>query len=551
MDRAWIQRCEDAVRQHAEGILLHGRDPLRQGVPLFCDGLELETLRPVTWLSQGETWVLSNLASQQHLLRLLEGVSVLTGAPAYVEAAEAAVGYMFEHGRVGELLSWGGHMAWDLAQQKPIFAANKGQMHELKRHYPYYALLHRVQPGHTERLIEAFWHTHVHNWSRLEFSRHGIPGEVPLPAAPWPPTYAEAPVFFEGVDLTFCNAGSDLYYAAAQQSLLTGQKEPLTWALRLLRRYAQTRHPETGLGGYQFSLSILPKGSPHVPAGRGDRAREQLGDQLAAFEPTEATVVSTKQLKTMLGPVAVCRLQLAEQLGAEGREFLDNAVQELRAWAHHAYDPEAHVWHPMLTQGLRLSAIVLEKGGYYGPAGSCLPTCKTDGLMTWAYALAFRLTRDEALWASLRKLVQGLKLGTLGETPEDHAELNLRTGANDPSLLMALLELHRATHAPLLMPMACQIANNILNLRWNHGLFVRQAHRPFFRLDRPEPLALLHLTETLRGTEGRLPRYSPGQPRFEAWHDLAGDTSDEKWLYDRVTAFPTTHPQPEQLPGAF
>ena len=80
-----------AVREFAENVLKYGRDtygPKR--MPLFVDGLNIHAHEPVKWISpvgdvltatETEEWVLSNFASQQTLLRTLDGLSSVTGDP--------------------------------------------------------------------------------------------------------------------------------------------------------------------------------------------------------------------------------------------------------------------------------------------------------------------------------------------------------------------------------------------------------------------------------------------------------------------------------------
>ena len=74
------KRYVQAVHSFADTVLKHGRDVYgKQKTPLFVDGLHIETLAPVRWQCRGQTWVLSNFASQQPLLRLLEGLTGITG----------------------------------------------------------------------------------------------------------------------------------------------------------------------------------------------------------------------------------------------------------------------------------------------------------------------------------------------------------------------------------------------------------------------------------------------------------------------------------------
>jgi len=91
-------RYIQAVRSFADTVLEHGRDVYGgQKTPLFVDGLHVKTLEPVRWKCRGQTWVLSNFASQQPLLRVLDGLTVLTGERRYRRAAEAAGRRTLQH----------------------------------------------------------------------------------------------------------------------------------------------------------------------------------------------------------------------------------------------------------------------------------------------------------------------------------------------------------------------------------------------------------------------------------------------------------------------
>ena len=80
----------DAVREFADNVLKYGRDTYGpKHTPLFVDGLNVNSREPVKWISpkgdwqtaaEIEEWILSNFASQQTLLRTLDGLSAITGA---------------------------------------------------------------------------------------------------------------------------------------------------------------------------------------------------------------------------------------------------------------------------------------------------------------------------------------------------------------------------------------------------------------------------------------------------------------------------------------
>jgi hypothetical protein len=128
-------RYVKAVRTFADAVLEHGRDTYGdRHTPLFVDGLHAATLKPVTWRWQEQTWVLSNFANQQPLLRTLDGLTVLTGEPKYRQAAQGdARTEASDHAERPALL--GGHLAWDLQQDRPV--GQYADVHELKNHQPY------------------------------------------------------------------------------------------------------------------------------------------------------------------------------------------------------------------------------------------------------------------------------------------------------------------------------------------------------------------------------------------------------------------------------
>jgi len=127
----------EAVREFADNVLKYGRDTYGpKHTPLFIDGLNIHNYKPVEWISpEGERWVLSNLASQQNLFRMLVGLSTITGDPKYKQAAMEAIEYAFEHLRSPNgLLYWGGTLAYDAQADKVC----GGQIHSIKYRYPYY-----------------------------------------------------------------------------------------------------------------------------------------------------------------------------------------------------------------------------------------------------------------------------------------------------------------------------------------------------------------------------------------------------------------------------
>jgi len=242
----------NAVREFADNVLQYGRDTYGpKHTPLFVDGLNIHTHEPVKWISpkgdpstatETKKWILSNFASQQTLLRTLDGLSSITGDPKYRDAAKEAVKYAFENVRSSNGLFYWGHVAAYDASTDEV----RGNGHCLKLDYPHYELLWKVNPTETKRFIESYWSAHIKNWSNLDFNRSAsITGNLD---EPWNHTYDEdGPTFFKsgrrGLFTTassLIQAGTTLYRLSHEVNFRTFASM-LIWVItdyRLCRRHS-------------------------------------------------------------------------------------------------------------------------------------------------------------------------------------------------------------------------------------------------------------------------------------------------------------------------
>ncbi len=503
-DAAELFAC---LHRHVETVR---RATRRDGpVPgLLPDALDVVSLTPPEWAhpDDGRTLILSNFANQQDLLRLLDGLSAATGAAEPAAFSRELILANVEHASDDSgLLHWGGHRAIDLVSGSPF---GMEDFHELKAHYPYYEALHALRPAATRGFITAFWQRHVLDWDQLDLNRHGSFGAPPASLAPWPQPRRLAPVFFVGRGLSFINTGSDLFYAAALLAQFTGDERPRLWAHALARRYAEeTRHPETGLGGYQFSRI------------EGDRAEAQLGPEFGE-RAREYSVLDRTRATRKFACVALCQLELAERLGAAGTCYLEWAVADLKAFARHAYDPARHCFHAVLRDGTRLSPSDVRRPGYYTP--ETFAPYPASSLFAWAYARAFRLTGDPVVGHTAASIARGLGLGDIAAgAPAVPAQ------GGDPWTLHALLEWHRIRGEAALLSAAQAVGAQILRERRVNHLFVDRPRQRFARVGAAAPLALLHLATALAGLPPEtVPTQLPGQKYFTAHAWDRGRTSD-------------------------
>ncbi|HOX02919.1 MAG TPA: hypothetical protein P5555_10825 [Candidatus Paceibacterota bacterium] len=498
-------RFLQSVRRFADVILEHGRDHFgEQRTPLFADGLHAGTLAPAVWKGkdrQGnvEEWVLSNFASQQALMRALDGLTGLTGDPKYRQAAEDAAGYALEHlVSPSGLLYWGGHLAWDLQHDQPV-GQGGATTHELKSNQPHYVLMWRVHPDATRRLIESIWAGHILDWSRLDYNRHAA---VARPMRPdWQHAFDDriaVPFPATGDNLSFVNVTAPLMHSFVTLGTLGRNDDALMWARRLVHRWQEGRDSRTGLCGGQLSYRTL------------DRAQQALGHVHPGIN--EAKIVATYHQTGRYHQLPLAQMQAAEDLIAAGgtraelgREFIQWASDDLKAYARHSYDSERGEFVARMTDGTAIRWRE-SKSGYYIPES--FAPLKPDGQILWTYAAAWRITRDPAHWEMVRELGNRLSLGDLG-APEGGRKLDMKTPHKDWPTIYALLELHRATPDPVLLHLACRVGDNLLQMQAPTGLFPRAGYS-YGRTGDEAALALLHLAAALHGKAAELP-----PPRFD------------------------------------
>jgi len=517
----------NAVRTFADNVLRSGKDVYGpKHTPLFIDGVNIHTQEPAKWKKDGKVWILSNLASQQNLFRVLDGLTTLTGEVKYRRAAVEATEYAFANLRSPNgLLHWGGHVAYDALADALCM---EQYQHELKCNYPYYELMWKVDPGATQQFLETFWSAHILNWSNLEMNRHG--NMKKQFDNPWANEYEEGPVFFWGTGLSFINTGSDLFYAAAILSRLSGQAEPLIWSKRMAKRYVDTRNPKTRIGGYQFSQSKTASCAPGI---RGDRAQYQYGDDFKGHFVVEGTLFPCYGDTPAVRP-RICEFLLGEMLGADGGEFMQWALEELTAWGKAAYRKEDNSFIPMLTDGTSMEGYVCKKDGYFGPKGRVLKAGRAGPMDLWTYALAYRVTGDGFMWEMTRDIARGNNFGDIGATSEDKPELNMQTDSSDVAAVLGFLELYRKTQDSAYLNLAKRIGDNIVTGRFYKGYFVRSKKHLYAKFDAAEPLVLLHLDCAVKGKPAVVPKVWPGTSYFHCPYDGIGRTYDNNAIYGQT-----------------
>jgi pectate lyase len=538
--KAGSSKYLDAVRQFADNVLKYGRDTYGpKKTPLFVDGVNIHTHEPVKWIDpSGNRWILSNLASQQNLFRTLDGLTKITGNPKYRQAAVEATEYAFANLQAPNgLLYWGGGVVYDAQADEPRGIGRVG-LHSLKCNYPYYKLMWEVDPTATRKFIEAYWATHILNWSNLAMNR-GVPMDK-VAGEPWNHRYRGGSVFFESSGIPFLVAGSDLICAAGFLGEASGDNQPLVWAKRLMHRYVETRSPGVGISGTHYT---------HY---KTDNAQVQLGEDFRGHRVLEGTLFPShpemgdpKQLERYPAFVFVTPgirhnpaiapwasvLLLGDMLEADGKEFTRWSLEELTAWGKVAYRKEDNSFIPMLTDGTSLEGYVCKKSGKYGMEGTVFVPIQAIPMDFWTYALAYRLTGDQFMWDMARNIASGHGLGDIGVTPESGTKLETATECWSPYTLLGFVELYRTTQKQDLLKIAQRIGDNLLDQRFYKGFFVPSDKHIYIKFDTIEHMALLNLHASLKGTFSLVPEHWPSNSLFNAPYRDRGYASDYGAIY--------------------
>ena len=485
-----------AVTTHVERTLERcGDRHSGMGTPMLVDGIDLDTDEPARW----EGHVLTNPARQQNFARTLVGLSALSGDSKYLTRAREWMTHALRvlSDPASGMLFWGGHSSYDLEADAPLLGN-----HELKCSYPYFPFMYDVDPETAKRFVDGFWHRHMNDWSNLLFNRHGEYEDWDR-ATRWSHQYEGGPLpIIENVCLSFINTGSDLACAAAHISKLGGEAEPLVWAKRLLNRYDEVRHPETGLGGYQYNH--------RDPC----RVRASFKEPFASRQDiNETTVLGGGLIPTRYGRAALTWMNLYEELGSErGGEFLDMVRADLQALAAHAYDETAHQFHAVVVDGTRLSPEDAMEGVGYCPPQKLQPV-GADGLMFLSYARAHRMAGVDRFGEMALSLAEGMGWTAAGgpldpgstPTPESW-EAPAVPGQSESYSLAGLLEMHRATDEDQYLMAATALATRLARQCPVDGILPTGGDSPTYAsVDNPLPLALLHVAAAASGSDASIP----------------------------------------------
>lgn len=527
------------VIDYVEQVLKKQKDPYH-GTPLIADGIDIETGELFKWRNVDDTtFTVSNLANQQNFMRLLVGLSALTGEMKYKEVAVSTTKYILDHYMgLDHLLYWGGHTCVDLETQKVVGPDNKAMVHELKNCLPYYDLMFEVDAKKTSQFIEAFWNAHIYNWEDLEVGRHGEHLSKPKPY-PFNHEFVVKEPHRASMGLSFLNAGNDLIYAAAKYGQYNRDERAYQWSLYLAKQYVEARDPITQLGAYQFTQKIesIDPIVHHIPDSDtnsiyGDRARRQFGHRYP--HALETRMLLGGRPLTIYATNSLMQLQLYLEIGDEAKNYKKWTIEATLAFIRYMYNPKDYTIRPMMTDGTDLTGYTLEKDGYYGKKGTKLKAVPVMPQYLLAFVRVYQMVKTDTeieekdkhlIWEAVRSMAKGLGLGDIGE--EDvveegsrEIEVNLQEANGEGITLFAVLELYQLTGRKVFLDLARAIGNQIIDQCYHKGYFTLGKGCVYSHIDQVEPLALLALEAVLQGKLELIPSFINGKGYMEGDYKL-------------------------------
>ena len=169
------------VRGYADTMIEKGRD--RYGPvssPLFAVALDRQTLSlPATnapappGIRRGDRVLTgANPMHDENLYQVFYALTKITGDPKYGQAADAALGWFFQHCQspATGLMAWGEHLGWDFNTEA---ATRHRDDHEFLRPWVFWDKSYALAPAACRLFARGLWEHQLYDHTECLFSRHG------------------------------------------------------------------------------------------------------------------------------------------------------------------------------------------------------------------------------------------------------------------------------------------------------------------------------------------------------------------------------------------
>ena len=513
----------EALITHAETALKYGRNIEGANQPrLFVDGVAKDTYEPVKW-NKGlvaEEPVASNIYSLLNFLKMLDGLTLMTGEEKYSEAALEQFTIRFNTpGLVDEngLFYAGGHSFLNIMTGEKFGL----DYHETKDYQLPWELMWKADPEGTTRLITAFWNAHILDWSNLAMNRHGE-YNTPMTAA-WDSEFTDTDPWMQAKNAAaFMSTGNDMMEMAFFLTEATGDPKYAVWGERMLDKYMAVGNPETGLVGEQYGVMTEDStygldrfldsaiGADFVTR-TGFDFKTATMDDYKLFGANSLITRTSLKCNTAYGPMF-----WTELYKQNGNEKIYNFVKSnMLSWEKYIYDQELHRYNtPILNDGTDLNEgkdgkqLIAQKTGYYMTEGKPFPEYESiwGGVFPALIAAVDMLKPEETeaydrLWTAARSYARNVGLGDIGTRMGENINMTPESGQNAAQYIQAVLMMYKYTGAQEYLDAACIMADRVVKACFNPeiGMFEVNKNSPYAALDTEQMYAVFMTEMAARG----------------------------------------------------
>lgn len=531
------------VKEYLDKILVTAADTYN-GTPLLANGIDVDTEKHVTLTHIKDMYhpnavvVPSDIAHQYNFMRVLYGMSEITGDETYRNRAREIYEYYINEGYYSEssgLLYLGGHCSIDLLTGNVDYAGSYADIHEYKDHFGFYDPWFEVDYEFARNYLKTVFVSHFYDLKNLFFNRHGSFSKTYRTNEVFEDLNAyddsDLSIIRDSTGLTFRSAGNDMMFALLELYRHTGEGKALIWARRVLDRYIALQHPETNISVYQYNTGHKAENRKDLPdkwwlredystfttSNYGDRLQNQFADdwiRKGLYDESDRDFIVEGNLLNGVsgsyGTANLIDLKMAESIGMnteEGRFYAENTLKAIAGVIEYGYIPEKNTFNAIMSDGTVLTGQQAERNGYYGRAGMVFTTTAPDAEFFYAVIKVLDACKDLAgvdeekavLWDFIRNYAKSMGLGDFGENFGDEIKVDLTASSSDPKLLISIIELYKNTGNYDLLNLARIIGNNIIDKNMSNGYFVAGSSRTYSELDDFYAYSLILLDAATRG----------------------------------------------------
>ena len=523
IDRTPSTRLE-ALKKHADNVLLYGRNVEGSMYPrLIVDGMDPVTKELTIWnkFTLNDKYYNSNLYGQTLLLKMLEGLTWITGEEKYQDAAYDQVRVRYDTPELTDkngLFYTGPHVLFDVKDGK-----KKLHMHETKEDQLPVELYNRVNPEGFKKFVAAYWNSHIYDTSCLDMNRHGLFDRDMANGDFWSSEYTNPSPWYITDSAGFFITAMDMIDAAYYLTEVTGEPIYQTWGERLLDKYLSTTDPNTGFFNTQIGRQYVDEtdytdrwlynfhGADFVDAAGTDYKTLTEDDYLLANDGMNLTRV---KFRYMTGAVIQNFVHYYEVTGQQ--KLYDMIKNYMLAFVRYAYDAENHrLKTPMLTNGTDLNPgegngpiLVAPRAGYYRKEGGISAEYEMVnkqslvGLVETTHLLKDEDAAERAeIWEVARSWARSEGLGDIGTAMGENVNVNLQTDVVDTSNTIAAITLYKYTKNQQYYDLAVKLADNIIKAHFDEeaGLFTANKNAPYAKFGNPEMYVVFCVEAMTRG----------------------------------------------------